>query len=164
MPIVVNIRHLEKHNVQLEGQLPVVELDIDTRDEMIQLREPLEYELEAQKLEGGLLIQGQLRLALDCRCVRCLEPFQHHVQLARWVRHLPLQGEDSALVLNDCVDLTPYVREDMLLEFPQHPLCKPGCRGVYLMHSGKVKTTSDNGATKGKPSAWAELDKLKLRN
>ncbi|HKI69696.1 MAG TPA: hypothetical protein VKA67_08910, partial [Verrucomicrobiae bacterium] len=111
MPIVVNIRHLEKHNVTLGGQLPAAELDIDARDEIVQLRQPLDYELEAQSLEGGLLIQGLLHLALDCCCVRCLEPFQYHVQMARWVRHLPLQGEDSASVVNDCVDLTPYVRE-----------------------------------------------------
>ena len=62
MPLIVNLRHLEAHNVRLEGSLPVEELDIDTRDEVIQVRHPLEHDLEVQKLEGGLLVQGRLRL------------------------------------------------------------------------------------------------------
>ena len=55
MPLVVNLRHLEAHNVVLKGELPVEELDIDPRDEVIQVRQPLEYDLEVQKLEDGLL-------------------------------------------------------------------------------------------------------------
>jgi len=58
MPLVVNLRHLEAHNVRLQGQLSVAELDIDTRDEVIQVAHPLDYALEVQKLENGVLAQG----------------------------------------------------------------------------------------------------------
>jgi len=30
MPLVVNLRHLEEHDVSLRGELPVAELDLDT--------------------------------------------------------------------------------------------------------------------------------------
>ena len=53
MPLVVNLRHLEAHNVRLEGELPVEELDIDSRDEVIQVTQPLEHDLEVQKLEDA---------------------------------------------------------------------------------------------------------------
>ena len=81
MPLVVNLRHLEAHNIRLEGKLPVEELDIDPHDEVIQVAQPLEYDLEVQKLEDGLLVQGRLRLVLECQCVRCLKPFQYHLEL-----------------------------------------------------------------------------------
>ena len=123
MPLLVNLRHLEGHNVRLDGELPVQELDLDTRDEMIRAVEPLRYDFEVQKLEHSLLAQGRLQLTLDCQCVRCLKPVKQTIKLDNWALHLPLQGEESAPVVNDCVDLTPYVREDILLEFPQHPLC-----------------------------------------
>ena len=55
MPLFVNLRHLEAHNVRLQGELSVEELDIDSRDEVIQVNQPLEYDLEVQKLEDGLL-------------------------------------------------------------------------------------------------------------
>src|SRR6266478_3599555 len=117
MPLQVNMRHLDAHEVRLEGRMPIEELDIETRDEMIRLAEPLEYDLEAQKIEEGLLVQGELHLALECRCVRCLKPFQYRLDLPRWACHIPLEGEERAPVIGDCVDLTPYVREDILLEF-----------------------------------------------
>ena len=73
---------------------------------------------------------GSLTLTLDCECVRCLKTFEHELKLTDWALHLPLEGEEKVPVENDCVDLTPFVREDILLEFPQHPLCKPDCRGL----------------------------------
>ncbi len=62
MPLIVNLRHLEEHNVRLGGELPVDELDLDPGDEMIRAAQPLQYDFEVQKLEGGLLVRGSLRL------------------------------------------------------------------------------------------------------
>jgi len=162
MSISVNLRHLEAHALHLEGQVPVSELDIEIRDEVIQLSQPLKYDLEVQKLEDGLLIQGQLSLALDCQCVRCLKRFKYTLELAPWTAHLPLQGEEATPVVNDCVDLTPSVREDILLEFPQHPLCERDCRGLRSGSVGKSKTSSDLGQPEKGSPAWNELNKLKF--
>src|SRR5580765_804534 len=112
MPLQVNLRHLEEHNLHLEGQLSISELDITLRDDVIQLTQPLEYKLEVQKLEDGLLVQGSLRLPLKCQCVRCLKSFELPLEINPWTTHLPLQGEEAVPVVNDCVDLTPAVRED----------------------------------------------------
>jgi len=42
MPLLVNMRHLEAENVQLTGTLPVEELDLDTRDELVKPGPPLD--------------------------------------------------------------------------------------------------------------------------
>jgi uncharacterized protein len=162
MPLLVNLRHLEACNVRLEGTSPVGDLDIDTHDEVIQVSQPLHYHLEVQKLEDGLLVQGRLRLTLDCLCVRCLKRVQYRLKLDQWTCHLPLQGDDAVAVVNDCVDLTPYIREDILLEFPRHPLCDPECRGLPRTSIGKVTNTSKTSPSEAGSSAWVELDKLKL--
>jgi uncharacterized metal-binding protein YceD (DUF177 family) len=70
---------------------------------------------------------------------------------------VPLAGEEKAPVNNDCVDLTPFLREDMLLEFPPHPLCKPDCGGLK-----KGQAPKTGGQDVAASAAWAELDKLKL--
>ena len=160
--MMVNLRHLEAHNIRLEGELPVKELDIDTRDEIIQVSQPLEYDLEVQKLDDGLLVQGRLCLALECQCVRCLKPFQYPLEIKDWTAHIPLEGEERVPVVNDCADLTPYVREDILLSFPQHPLCEPGCEGLPKKPVGGAKRSSSAGPTLADSPAWAELNKLKL--
>jgi uncharacterized protein len=162
MPLLVNLRHVEAHNVRLEGELPVEELDLDARDEMIQAKEPLQYDFEVQKLEHSLLVQGRLQLILDCQCVRCLKSVKYTIKLENWALHLPLQGEESALVVNDCVDLTPYVREDILLELPQHPLCDAECRGLPNSISGKATKPLKVDQPETGSTAWSELNKLKF--
>jgi len=62
---MVNLRHLEAHSIHLEGELSVAELDIDTRDQVIQVTQPLQYNLEVEKIEDGLLLLAHNRL----RCV-----------------------------------------------------------------------------------------------
>jgi uncharacterized protein len=155
--LLVNLRHLEAHEVHLEGELPAAELDFGLQDEMICAEQPLRYELTVEKLHEALLATGSLELVLDCRCVRCLKPFQHRVVLENWKCHLPLVGEEKVSVNGDCVDLTPFLREDMLLEFPPHPLCKPDCGGLE-----KCQAPKTGGKDVAASAAWAELDKLKL--
>lgn len=161
MPLLINLRHLEAHEIKLTGKLPVEELDLDVHDEMCRAEKPLVYELEVEQMEKSVLVQGRLELPLQCECVRCLKTFEHKLELDHWTRLLLLEGEEKTPVDNDCVDLTPYVREDILLEFPQHPLCEAECRGLPA-NEGKAKKTTKPGEPGQKPSAWAELDKLKF--
>jgi uncharacterized protein len=152
-----NLRHLEEHALRLKGEVPVAELDFGVTDELIRLEKPLRHDLQVESLHDSILVTGSLRLELDCECGRCLKPFKYELALKDWALHLPLEGEDKVSVDNDCVDLTPFVREDMLLEFPQHPLCKPDCAG--LKKKARVQAVGPEAA---RPSGWAELDKLKL--
>lgn len=162
MSIQVNLRHLENHEVHLQGQVSIAELDIDTRDEIITIERPLDYDLTVELVDGGLLVRGRIVLPLRCECVRCLKPFEHRLELTDWYLHLPLEGEDAPPVVNDLVDLTPYVREDILLEFPQHPLCEQECRGLPLTSEGKLEKPNSTGHDEPISSAWAELNKLKF--
>ena len=127
MPVVVNLRHLEDKNVELEGELPPKELELEDIDEMIHTREPLQYKLEVEQSGQNLLVRGTVEVTLDCECVRCLRPFKYELKLDPYDLLVPLEGEDKAIVDNDLVDLTPYLREDTLLAFPQHPLCEAEC-------------------------------------
>jgi len=129
----------------------------------MEVRHPLRYALEVQKLQEGLLVHGTLQLPLDCQCVRCLKPFQTNVMLNDWSLHLPFQGEDAVKVVNDCVDLTPLLREDILLEFPQHPLCSQECHGLSFNHDSPPGATLSSSHAQSESSAWDELDKLKLK-
>ena len=154
----VNLRHLDEHEIHLKGELPVAELDLGVNDELVRAEKPLRYDLSAELLHDAILVTGSLKLPLECECARCLKKFKSELKLTGWAAHLPLEGEDKVGVENDCVDLTPFVREDILLDFPQHPLCRPDCAGL------KSKTARKAEAVE-KPASdlWAKLDKLKLK-
>jgi uncharacterized metal-binding protein YceD (DUF177 family) len=87
---------------------------------------------------------------------------KYDLDLKAWACHIPLEGEDQAPVVNDCVDLTPFVREDILLEFPRHPLCDPECRGLPKLSVGKATQTSGVEQTGVGSPTWSELNKLKF--
>jgi uncharacterized protein len=156
----INLRQLENDELQVAGELPVADLDLELKDELLRVEEPLAYDLTVERMEDALLVTGSLRLVLHCECVRCLKAFKTEIDLADWTLHLPLEGEDAVSIKNDSLDLTPYVREDILLEFPQHPLCRPDCGG--LKKKKAVQPVKSGGNNETKPSAWAELNKLKL--
>jgi uncharacterized metal-binding protein YceD (DUF177 family) len=160
MPLTFNIRHLEKKDLHLEGELPTGELELDLHDEMIGPAETLAYNLEVQNIDGAALVQGELNLEVEYTCVRCLKKFKGELKLPDWTVHLQLTGDDAVEVSNDLVNLTPYLREDILLALPQHPLCEPECGGLKVPASVK----GPGRASEKVSPAWDELDKLKLKD
>jgi len=163
MPLVCNIRALEKGAVRLVDELPAAELDVDGFDECVRLSLPIKYDLEVQSAEKGLLVRGRVEVTLDCDCVRCLRPFQQELVWPDWTCFVPLVGEDSVKVVNDQVDLTPFLREDILLDYPQHPLCEPGCDRLPRVGSGLGQPPG--GVKRGESGSpvWIELNKLKWK-
>jgi uncharacterized metal-binding protein YceD (DUF177 family) len=159
MPVTFNVRHLEAKDLHLEGELPPEELEIEGLDEVIHAKKPLEYDLEVEKMEKAMLVQGRLELPLDCECVRCLKRFEYRLELPDWACHLATEGEEPVTITNDVVDLTPYIREDIVLAFPQHPLCKPDCKGL---ESQKLPAADTQHEAELTSSAWSELNKLKF--
>jgi len=162
MAILINLRHLETKSQQLEGECPASELDLEKGDELISLNEPLKYDLEAQLMEQAVLVQGRLELALDCECARCLKPFRQVLEIDDWACHIPLEGEEKAVVISDCVDLTPFIREDIFLAFPQRPLCDPNCSGLKTPAKKPEQSPAASSEATGDASPWSVLDKLKL--
>src|ERR1035438_6056404 len=154
----VNLRQLEDQELHLQGELPAAELDLGVNDELVRAKKPLRYDLSAELLHDAVLVTGSLALPLECECARCLKKFKTELKLTGWAAHLPLEGEDKVAVENDCVDLTPFVREDILLDFPQHPLCRPECAGLKTKAARKAEA-----AAKPASDLWVKLDKLKLK-
>ncbi|MCX8156123.1 MAG: YceD family protein [Verrucomicrobiae bacterium] len=160
MAVQISLSQLELRNLRLAGEVAVEELDMDTGDAMVQVRQPLVYELEVEKVEAGVYAHGRLALRLHCCCVRCLKEFELELELAGWSRLLPLSGEEAVPVAKDVVDLTPVLREDMLLIFPQHPLCEPGCGGLPQWKQMQASPPAAGGVN----SPWSVLDQLKLES
>jgi len=154
MQALVNIHQLDKHDIHLAGEIAPEELALDETDELVHLRKPLRYDVTAQKIDNSILAQGTLRATLDCECARCLKPFERELELPDWTALVALEGPEKAEVKDDSVDLTPLMREDILLEFPQHPLCESDCAGL----PNRPETTP--GADS---AAWSELNKLKFK-
>jgi len=164
MSLLVNLRQVEEKDFRFIGSLPAADLGLEPKDESVLSVDPLAYDLQVQQLETDLLVRGTLRLPLRCECVRCLTPFIHLVEVKDWACHIPLEGEEKAEITSDCVDLTPYIRDDIFLAFPRHPLCQTECTGLKnpaLTSSSPVPPVKTSEPDSGS-DRWAELNKLKL--
>jgi uncharacterized protein len=158
MSLLVNLRLIERKSLRLEGELPAELLGLGQVDELIQAPQPLAFDLEVEKQGASLYVHGRIEVELECECARCLRRFRHRVCLDPYDLWVPLEGEESA-VAGDFVDLTPWVREDTLLGFPQRPLCGTDCQGL----PGVVVDAGGAGGEKSNSgSAWSELDRLDL--
>ncbi|MCX8090989.1 MAG: YceD family protein [Verrucomicrobiae bacterium] len=162
MPLRVNIRELLSGPITLRGELPAEDYQLETFDEMIRVAGPVVHDLEVQRVEDELLVHGTLRLVLACECVRCLKPFRRVLELADWSAVMPLVGEEALVVGPDeTADLTLWIREDILLALPQHPVCDPQCPGLLRPGAGASPGGAERPAGP-EGSVWSELDKLKF--
>ena len=60
------------------------------------------------------------------------------------------------------MDLTPYLREDILLALPQHPLCLNDCQGLLREDGPGAQSPASKGLEEDQASPWGDLDKLDL--
>ena len=163
MPLILKIETLSKGPLHLRGEIAADKMQMESLDELIEVGGPLEYDLTAKRTGDNISLQGRIGMRLKCECARCLQPFEYRVELPDWSCLLLLSGEEKIELINDSADLTPYLREDTFLAFPQHPLCESWCgespqTGVDGKPPGiKLASNKHGGA-----SAWAELDQLNL--
>ena len=144
-----HLKQIPAEGLHLEGEeacsIPQLEA------EGIRCAGPLHYNIDIGVSSGALWANGSLSQPVELRCVSCLEKFVHEIEVPAFAVHTELRGPEA-------VDLTPFIREDLLLNLPAHPHCdRDGGRICKAKHI----EVSERGA-KGK-SNWSELDKLKLK-
>lgn len=152
----IHLRQIPEDGLHLEGEEPSAVLDLPT-DDLLRTLSPLRYSLDIGMSSDGLWVTGELALDLELECVRCLEKFVY-----------PLVVPDVALQMElppqETVDLTPYLREDILLALPAHPHCDwSGERVCPGRQAAKGGAASEEGAGEPSraPSAWEVLDQIR---
>ena len=82
----------------------------------------------------GILVTGNFTAKLNAECVRCLTDFQQALRMdfsELYAFKYKGVSESGLTVPEDGnLDLSPVVREYLLLEMPISPLCKPDCKGL----------------------------------
>lgn len=126
MALHIDLKHLTKSAKTYRGALGLNSLAMDTRDALMHPASGIAYDFRAERRGHNLLLRGEIKQTFEFACARCLVLFQKEICL-NWKRLIPIFGEDALPVKKDCLDLTPIVREDMLLALPQHPLCASNC-------------------------------------
>jgi uncharacterized metal-binding protein YceD (DUF177 family) len=112
---------------------------------------PMRYSLDLGVSDGALWASGTIAQMVELSCVACLEQFEHEINVSAFALHTELHGPET-------VDITPFMREDILLNLPPYPHCDRD--GGRVCKAAKVETSGDTGTGK---ADWSALDKLKLK-
>jgi uncharacterized metal-binding protein YceD (DUF177 family) len=145
----VHLKQIPTEGLHLEGEeeCPIPELETDG----VRCAGLLHYDINIGVSGGALWARGSLSQPVELRCVSCLEKFVHEIQVPEFAVHTDLHGPES-------VDLTPFMREDLLLNLPPHPHCDRDGSGVCK--AKRIETAEQDTPRK---SDWSALDKLKLK-
>jgi uncharacterized metal-binding protein YceD (DUF177 family) len=145
----VHLKQIPAQGLHLEGEedCPIQELEA----EGIHCAGRLHYDIDLGVAGGALWASGSLSQPVELRCVSCLEKFVHEIQVPAFAVHTELRGPET-------VDLTQFMREDLLLNLPAHPHCdRDGDRVCKARHLESAEQDAQR-----KPD-WSALDKLKLK-
>jgi len=153
----VHLNQIPPEGLHLEGDEDHDILELKP-DELISPVAPVHYSIDVGLSEGGLFATGRLSVELEMECVRCLQRFPRTFVFEEFATQMELTGPEM-------IDLTPAMREDILLALPAHPHCdwdgQTICPGIRFVPAGSNLTdeTSESDA----PKAWDALDKLQIR-
>ena len=112
--LIIDLAELPEEGKIVEGELNPSVFELRKRDP--QPQGPLAFELQVQRFEGEILLQGSLSCPFEFECVRTLHPF---------IKTLSLPQAAVAIEVGNFgeIDATEALREELLLEIPNHPTC-----------------------------------------
>jgi len=91
--------------------------------------------IEFTRINRGILGEGHLNSQVKLQCARCLKIFSQPLDLYLEAqfgkpRMKPREEPVFPIGVNGILDLSEALREQILLDLPMRPLCKPSCRGL----------------------------------
>jgi uncharacterized protein len=146
--------------------------DVDVRATLADLRngivevppnEPVHAQLHLERVSDGVVTRGEIDARWQGVCSRCLQPVtgETHVHVDELFEEEPVEGETYRLE-RDVLDLEPLVRDALVLELPQAPLCDPECRGLCPNCGTDRNTGSCDCEPDEADPRWAALRSLDL--
>lgn len=131
---------------------------------------PIELSVRLEGVVEGVLVTGTARVVQAAECSRCLDPTRSEVvvpvqQLFEYpdqVQPEEESGEEEPLpTLNgELLDLEPVLRDAVVLELPQAPVCSPDCPGLCPQCGARLAEEPDHEHRDSDPrwgalSAWS---------
>ena len=118
--------------------------------------QPIRAELVVQKEEENFLVTGWAQTTLSLLCGRCAEWLPWPIRAK--VEHL-FEGPQP-----NSIDLTPFIREDILLELPLNAVCRLGADGRCPVTGEFYKPRPESSGSLVSGEVWEALSKLKTKD
>ena len=117
-------------------------------------RTPADGEVQLTRTDGSILVTGQIRVAVEEVCGRCLglfrQPLQVQLREEFWPDYDPLlqqqveipEGREGFPIERGLLDLQEALRQYVEMARPMQPICRPDCAGAGAGASPSEATES----------------------
>ena len=146
---------IEARPLELLGELPAETLDLN--EAIAKAGEPVKAEMTVQRDGADLIVNGTVSTTLQMVCGRC------GVWMPWPVRTRSEHVFEAPHPVS--IDLTPFLREDILLELPLNAACQLGADGRCPI-TGELYQPPPEAApgSLAGGEVWAALSKIKPKN
>jgi uncharacterized protein len=117
------VAQIPPEGLTLEEDILTEKFDLDTP--IVKFRSPIKVQALINKITNVVTVDLDVRAQMFCICSRCAEEFAHSLD-----KHFNLNYPVDKSI--QTLDLDPDIRQEIILEFPEKPLCKPDCRGLCV--------------------------------
>lgn len=148
--LIVDVARLDSEGESFSGETTPDMLELDA-DRLYKPLGGIVFEIQVEQIGSELLARGRVSHRLQCVCSRCAEEFVLEVVEPAFFVDYPLEET------TDYVDLTPAMREAIILSLPGYPVCREECKGLCARCGANLnrETCSCGPATDG---PWAAID------
>lgn len=123
--LIVDVPRLRSGGERFQGEVPAEALELDASTaEFFQPDGGIRYDMTVEIVGEELLGRGAARMRFHAVCSRCATAFDLEVADRDIITATPLAE------LPEFVDLTPELREAIILALPGYPVCRDDCRGL----------------------------------
>jgi uncharacterized protein len=131
-PLLINAAELlRRPGNGRDIELSVNPADLDVDDERVAADADIDVRLHLESLPDGIVVAGGVSVPWTGTCRRCLKPASGiAVADVHELYQHTVTDPDAFELLGDQLDLRPMVRELLLLEVPDTPLCRDDCAGL----------------------------------
>ena len=136
--------------------------------EAIEPGAPLELDLRLESVAEGVLVTGSVSAPTVGQCARCLEPFTGEVEIQLTelfaypdsATEATTEADEVGHVVDDTVDLEQSIVDQVGLQLPLSPLCRPDCPGLCPVCGIALATAEPGHHHDIIDPRWAKLEKL----
>jgi uncharacterized protein len=162
-PYLVNIAEVMRR----AGSLQHVHLDepvssIIDGDPRLDPAAVIAVDLQLESLTDGIVVHGTIDVPWTDTCRRCLNTASGvaHSDIDELYQQV-VTNPDAFPIVGDQLDLAPMVRDAVLLDTPQAPLCRADCAGLCpTCGIDRNEATCSCAEPPGDPR-WSQLDGLR---
>ena len=140
-PLTFDVSELNKKS---EGSVfeYSLDLDVDFGDPTIVPKSNLTGRVFIMKLKEGFNVQIKgIEIEVELKCGKCVENYAQKIEIksAEWLylnepsKQMELKKDISYVDMkNWTLDITEFLRQEIILHFPLVPVCSTRCKGINL--------------------------------